>query len=179
LSATFPSSLPALHCKLHDCPSVQTLAPPVSSANSYGIISFAGPHPLTSIESYRYKNIAGGVCPWFLAIKRSNVQTFKRANGCSSIPCLFIFFLTSLRNGHRVSAFRSIVCALFCALLHFLALTQNSTLLFSASSALFAQKRELGRPRKADHSAPIPHFPSPSPFYASLHRYLITSILFP
>jgi hypothetical protein len=32
-------------------------------------------------------------------------------------------------------------CALFCTFLHFLALTQNSTLFFSNNSALFAQNR--------------------------------------
>src|SRR5712692_3560640 len=58
-------------------PSVPSLSrtpiPPSLSPNSPGIISFADPHPLTTIESYRYKNIGGRGT-------RSVVQTFRRAD---------------------------------------------------------------------------------------------------
>jgi hypothetical protein len=43
------------------------------SANSHGIISFADPHPLNSVASYRYKNRGRGAVPRF---HRSDVQPF-------------------------------------------------------------------------------------------------------
>ncbi len=47
--------------------------PPSLSPNSHGINVFADNHPLTTIESYRYKNIGGRG-------RRSDVQTFRRAD---------------------------------------------------------------------------------------------------
>jgi hypothetical protein len=44
-------------------------------------------------------------------------------------------------NHFYSGAFFSDSCALFCLLLHFLALTKNSTLFLSSDSALFAQKK--------------------------------------
>jgi hypothetical protein len=48
-----------------------------SSPNLHGIISFAGPHPLTTVESYRYKNMRRGAFPGFL---RSSVQPSNRSS---------------------------------------------------------------------------------------------------
>jgi hypothetical protein len=152
LSATSPSSLTNIRRPLVDVRSRLSLRPVPPLSNSSGIISFADPHPLNSIESYRSKIMGGGLAP----SRRSNVPRY-----------------------FDISPFLSNPCALFCALLRFLALTQNSTLLFSANSALFTQKRQVGRSSEGRSLHPYPLFSSPSPFYASLHRYLIASILFP
>jgi hypothetical protein len=147
LSAISPSSLTDARRPLDDVCSCLSFRPSPPLPNSSGIISFADPHPLNSIESYRSKIMGGGLAP----SRRSDVPRY-----------------------FDISPFLSSPCALFCALLHFLALTQNSTLLFSANSALFAQKREVGRPRKADHSTPIPYSP---PHPLSMLLYIVTSLL--
>ncbi len=132
------------------------------SPNSHGIISFTDPHPLNSFVSYRYKNIRGReVPPTFLSknapkpvVHRSFFSTtyklqisqllsfdiHAKCRGCMgaflplpttqcplpTIPCLFKLLPTLLR---------------------FFALTQNSTLLFSDDSALFAKNtRGWGTP---------------------------------
>src|SRR5882762_1948885 len=45
--------------------------PPPPSPTSHGIISFTDPHPLTTVVSYRYKNIGGG---FFLILQTLNVE---------------------------------------------------------------------------------------------------------
>src|SRR5712692_9808356 len=69
-----------------------------------------------------------------------------------------------------VSSFFSHSCALFCTFLHFFARIQNSTLLFSVDSALFAKNH-----RGWGHSqcSNVRRYPQ------SLHPYLLTSLLPP
>src|ERR1700682_2981301 len=57
-----------------DSLSGSTPAPRPLTPNSHGIISFADPHPLNSVVSYRYKNIGGsGV---FLILQTFNFRFF-------------------------------------------------------------------------------------------------------
>jgi hypothetical protein len=147
LSAISPSSLTNARRPLADVRSRFSLRPCPHLPNSSGIISFADPHPLTSIESYRSKIIGGGLAP----------------SRHSDVPRYF-----------DISPFLSSPCALFCALLHFLALTQNSTLLFSANSPLFAQKTRGGASSEGRSLHPYPYSP---PHHLSMLLYIVTSLL--
>ncbi len=93
---------------------------------SFPIISFADPHSLTPMESYRFKNQGGSghlqfsylppppTCP-----ERSAFFALRMVLRSRGIPFPFIFLRT---------------------LLHFFALSQNSTLFFSSNSALLREK---------------------------------------
>jgi hypothetical protein len=61
-------------------------------SKSHQILSFAGPHPLTLLESYRFKNMAGR--GYSLP---SDLQTFRRANVPHS-PRSFPYLVTSLSH---------------------------------------------------------------------------------
>ncbi len=62
-----------------------------------------------------------------------------------------------LTNPKSLSSFFSYPCALFCPFLQFLALTENSTVLFSIASALFDKNRGVGpcNHGEASSSAPV------------------------
>jgi len=93
---------------------------------SFPVISFADPHSLTPMESYRFKNQGGSghlqfsnlppppTCP-----ERSAFFALRMVLRSRGIPFPFIFLRT---------------------LLHFFALSQNSTLFFSSNSALLREK---------------------------------------
>jgi hypothetical protein len=91
-------------------------------------IYFQVPYPATPLPATLTKT--AGVCT-------NNSQL-----GTTS---LFSFNLQlSILNFRMPYPLSSHALALFCILLHFLALTQNSTLLFSNASALFAKKHRGG-----------------------------------
>jgi hypothetical protein len=99
-----------------------TLTPvplPDCPPNSHGIISFADPHPLNSVVSYRYKIIGEGGAAF---PRRSGVQTCGRIIVFPSYPLPF----------HTIA--------------HSFARCKNSTLFFSIDCALFAQNTRGGVP---------------------------------
>src|SRR5882724_8489578 len=65
------------------------------------------------------------------------LATLMKTAGCT--PTIPIPVPATHRSPLYSSPFLSHSCALFCSLLHFLALTKNSTVLFSCDSVLFAQ----------------------------------------
>ena len=73
-----------------------------------------------------------------LFVYQSLPHSFAFDGGCT--PSLFR--VPPFPRAFALSSFPSYSCVLFCTILHFFALTKNSTLLFSADSALFARKRE-------------------------------------
>ena len=152
MSATSPSSLTGARRSRVDVRSRLSLRPDPRLPNSSGIISFADPHPLTSIESYRSKITGGRACA---------TSTFRRSSIFRHIPFSFKPLRTLLRS-----------FALSCT--H----AKLNSFVFSQLPTLCPKNARwgvLGRPI----TPPLSLFSSPSPFYASLHRYLIASILFP
>src|SRR6266436_6879124 len=126
----------------------------------HGMISFADPHPLTLLESYRFKNIAGkgslsipypafsiSHSPYTLPSSASRKSCICHSYENTGGVGVFFPFWKGLRgrgdgNSHFTQVpFSSYCCALFCALLRFFAFMQNSTLLFPMDSALFAKKK--------------------------------------
>src|SRR5260370_7325725 len=68
---TKESSLPLI--RLSSC--LSPLRPFPAPSNSHGIISFADPHPLNPVVSYRYKNIGGQGAPPGLQLSTSQPST--------------------------------------------------------------------------------------------------------
>ena len=83
---TKESSLPLI--RLSSC--LSPLRPFPAPSNSHGIISFADPHPLNPVVSYRYKNIGGQGAP--PGLQRSNVQPCN-VSTCLGHPYLFTSLL--------------------------------------------------------------------------------------
>ncbi len=130
-------------------------------SKSFRLNSFADPHPLTPVASILYKNSGGqGVSralpslfrishlPYALpsSVSRNSFvcHSYENTGGCGYSSHSGKHCSVAASNSFHSSAFFSYSCALFCAFLHFLALAQNSTLLFSIDSALFAKKNTRG-----------------------------------
>src|SRR5713101_1271751 len=139
-----------------------TPAPSRLAPNSHGIISFADPHPLTLLESYRFKNIGGR---GHLQLSRPRTPNTASRIHLSFQPLMkcpprnsFLLIFMQIGGGCRgarlfgtsIPYFQSPIPFLFLflrTLLHFFALTKNSTLLFSSDSTLFAKNtRGWGTP---------------------------------
>ncbi len=113
------------------------------SPNSHRIISFADHHPLTPIESYRYKNVGGGGHLQLSRLGTSKTASrihfsfqpltnckfhnsfllifMQNAGGCMGCWISLTFGLSDLRTIQRVSELSPVFsnsCALFCTSLH-------------------------------------------------------------
>ena len=124
-------------------PSVFLCLPP----KPHGIISFTDPHPLTLLESYRFKNSAGrGYSRHSLSAKPLPFNLFAdphRLTPVASISCKNHegrgAAEIDARHSSLATALKSFLFTFFHILAHSFALTKTSTLLFSITSALFAQ----------------------------------------
>jgi hypothetical protein len=99
LSATPPSSPPSSHQSVSPSffrrSNVSTFIPANVPRNPHGIISFADPHPLNSVVSYRYKIIGGLDPPHFsnsrhlsLAFRPLSVSKPFRTNTYETCPII-------------------------------------------------------------------------------------------
>jgi hypothetical protein len=147
LSAISPSSLTYARRPLVDVRSRLSLRPGPPLPNSSRITSFADPHPLNSIESYRSKIIGGRACA---------ISPFRRSSIFRHIP----FSFKPLRT-----------------LLHSFALSCTRAKLNSFVFSQLRTLCPKTRGGASSEGRPLHPYPLFSPYPFSMLLYIVTSLL--
>src|ERR1700687_1743685 len=178
-----------------------TTIPRPPSPKSHGIISFTDPHPLTTVVSYRYKNIGGG---FFLILQTFNVElsTFDLLHSSPLFSlCYTLFSATGVpqpfvyqslpHSFHRdgvspllsSASFEVQACGRynvlpsyplsFHILAHSFAHRKKLSHLFSLDSALFAQNTRGGGDVLKENRLAVVAFRGAADVFAGIHQPLI------